>query len=259
MSTQKINFLHEISISALTKVLLYKSLAIYDNKQSITGNDLLKRINELSSGYWQPSHDTIYKLLNKMEKEELLTSRWDDNDLDKNKRYKRLYVMTDKGVINYGPLQYEYVSLLKSMLNKLDICIKFLFKNEPEFSAEVIKLDELSSDLFHEINLLQLLSRQNDYIHGTLMIEKLRNTYQGSWEPSFGTMYPKLSKLLISGYVHDRWSVDENSPKKKGLREYVITSKGRNLLASYKTQTDLYYKLKAIQKMYMNFYNFLAT
>ena len=57
------------------------------------GNDISKKIGEITSGLWLPSTGGIYPLLKKFEKEGFVVGQWDDPK----KKFKKIYTLTDKG------------------------------------------------------------------------------------------------------------------------------------------------------------------
>lgn len=253
---QRLFFLQDISVQALTKLLFYSMLLQNASTRRLTGRDMQQYIANITENYWYPGNDTTYTLLNNMEKEGYITSYWLEG-VDKNKRYKRLYSITDKGIEEYKAMKVKYLSYFNSIINLVDCAIKFLYSKEPEL--QVVDSVVMSSTLFQEINILQVLALQKDYISGIDIMRTLHSKYT-YWKPSIGVLYPVLSNLSIKRLVWDKWSLDliGNSTKKKTLREYTITSEGKKQLEYYKYNTDFYMQLIKIKNMFKRFLEIMA-
>lgn len=248
---QKLFFLQNISVKTLTKMLFY--LILHENMRikRLSGRDMQQYILKLTNNYWCPGNDTTYTLLNKMEQEDLVTSYWIEKK-DNNKKVKRLYAITDKGLEEFKKMHPYFLNMFNTMINLSECALNFLYANNPEI--EIKENIVMSSTLFQEINILQVLLLQNNYISGANITKFLSKRYI-YWETNEGVLYPVLSNLASNKYVEDRWSVEEldGCSKKKTLREYIITSEGKKYLNYYKENTDLLSHLNQIRNMFILF------
>lgn len=267
---KRVFFFEGITASALVKLIVYKILS---GKNEMTGSDFQTEIFDISGHFWRPSNDTVYTTLNKMESPKfsdsgiyeeapktLLHSKWSDDGFDTNKRYKRLYSITDEGLKDYFVMKNKYKCILKDTVGILNICFDYIFNDvcEDTYKDAIVSPLPLSSELFQRLNVLYLLSRQKDYIYGTKIISDLNGIYNNKWKPTFGTLYPILSDLAANNMAEDIWSYKETvSLKQKSIRSYKITKKGTDLLKYYKDETDIYTQLKNTKNMYENFLNYI--
>ncbi|MGE5628985.1 MAG: PadR family transcriptional regulator [Solirubrobacterales bacterium] len=88
------------------------------------GNDISHKIGDRTNGRWIPSTGGIYPILKKLEKEKMVTGKWDDSD----KKIQKIYTLTELGV--------------NELENK-----KYLLKNKIEEALEVFKI--VYNDLYY--------------------------------------------------------------------------------------------------------------
>ncbi len=96
-------------------------LSIIKNKSEISGYDIIQKLNKQFRGMGSTSAGTIYPLLNRLEKKDLIKS----SDVIESKRQKKIYVITDKGV---DELKTVLESNLEPSINSLGDFIKTIFK-----------------------------------------------------------------------------------------------------------------------------------
>lgn len=82
-----------------TDVVVLKLLA--DAGESLHGYEIIRRLEELSRGYFQFKEGLIYPRLHQMERQGLLKSRWVEAP---NARRRKIYAVTEKG---YRQLQAD--------------------------------------------------------------------------------------------------------------------------------------------------------
>lgn len=261
---ERLFFYKDMPAKTLTELLFLTTFYKNIDKEDFTGSQLQGLTLDITENLWSPCDDTTYKLLNSMESESFVTSYWIDRDKN-NKRDKRLYSTTDKGLERFKYLKSRYMSTFQDTIKTIDIALKFLFNNKAPESAD-IEVIKVSSKLFQEVNLLQYLkNNKGTFTNGKhiregvkrayTVVEKNNNT-KFYWESSVGVAYPILSDLATEGYLDDRWSLDE---KKKKEREYCITTKGIKRLEHYTRETNLYHQLINIQTMFKSFYEYIYS
>ncbi|KPU43589.1 lineage-specific thermal regulator protein [Oxobacter pfennigii] len=83
-------------------------------QQPSNGNEISTRIGDITDGSWQPSTGGIYPILKRYENQGLITGKWDDPD----KRVKKIYTITDKGL---KELTYQKQALINSLNKTVDV------------------------------------------------------------------------------------------------------------------------------------------
>ena len=69
-------------------------------QQSSYGYDIVKRINDAADGLFRWQEGTIYPLLHRLEKEELIRSRWQESESGRERKY---YYITARGPHKHYP------------------------------------------------------------------------------------------------------------------------------------------------------------
>ena len=69
-------------------------LALLD-KEAMYGYQIVKEVDERSSGYFAFKEGTLYPALHRLEKAKLIEGRWEDTSNNVRRRY---YLITDKGL-----------------------------------------------------------------------------------------------------------------------------------------------------------------
>jgi len=108
---------HRGSLSGLEILVL----SIIKNKGEISGYDIIQKLNKQFRGMGSTSAGTIYPLLSRLEKKDLIKS----SDVIESKRQKKIYVITDKGV---DELKRVLESNLEPSISSLGDFIKTIFK-----------------------------------------------------------------------------------------------------------------------------------
>ncbi len=87
---------------ASTSVLVLTVLA----KEASYGYQIVKRLNDVADGYFVWQEGTVYPILHKLEKEELVRAQWQQADTGRRRRY---YYITAKGrsALKDGNRQWE--------------------------------------------------------------------------------------------------------------------------------------------------------
>lgn len=78
------------------------------------GYQILQTVKQLSEGGWIWSDGMLYPVLHKLEKEKLITSRWEEMQ---NGRKRKYYQITDKGMKSLKKIVEEW-KFVDSTLNK---------------------------------------------------------------------------------------------------------------------------------------------
>ena len=94
---------------------------IKNDDGSLTGYDIIQKLNKQFRGMGSTSAGTIYPLLNRLEKKDLIKS----SDVIESKRQKKIYIITDIGV---DELKRVLESNLEPSINSLGDFIKTIFK-----------------------------------------------------------------------------------------------------------------------------------
>ncbi|HFQ8875601.1 TPA: PadR family transcriptional regulator [Clostridioides difficile] len=105
--------------------------------------------------------------------------------------------------------------------------------------------NKFSSGIFLELYTLNLMIKKDDCVYGKEVTDYI-GSFNLSWKPSNGTMYPIIEKMLTKGLI-------EVATKKERKKLYKITEKGR-----------IYYNERADEFKQMliesaNFYNTIAS
>lgn len=105
--------------------------------------------------------------------------------------------------------------------------------------------NKFSSGIFLELYTLNLMIKKDDCVYGKEVTDYI-GSFNLSWKPSNGTMYPIIEKMLTKGLI-------EVATKKERKKLYKITEKGR-----------IYYNERAAEFKQMliesaNFYNTIAS
>jgi len=78
-------------VAASSRMMILSILAGGENY----GYQILQTVKQLSDGEWIWSDGMLYPVLHKLEKEKLITSRWEGQE---NGRKRKYYQLTDKGM-----------------------------------------------------------------------------------------------------------------------------------------------------------------
>jgi Predicted transcriptional regulators len=90
--------------------------------QPSNGNEVSTRIADITHGAWQPSTGGIYPILKRFEKQGLIEGKWDDPD----KRIKKIYTVTQRGIDELGLQKDGLISSLNKTLRVFDDILKSL-------------------------------------------------------------------------------------------------------------------------------------
>ncbi len=94
---------------------------IKNDDGGLTGYDIIQKLNKQFRGMGSTSAGTIYPLLNRLEKKDLINSR----DVIESKRQKKTYIISEKGV---DELKGVMENNLEPSINSLGDFIKTIFK-----------------------------------------------------------------------------------------------------------------------------------
>ena len=103
--------------------------------------------------------------------------------------------------------------------------------------------DAMTEDWFREIQkgfmlfmVLMVLSAKPR--HGYGIMKDIEGATLGMMKPTAGGLYPALDKLEKKGYVKGKWTPSKG---KRKMREYEITTPGRNLLVKLLEKKDQFF------------------
>lgn len=104
---------------------------------------------------------------------------------------------------------------------------------------------KFSSSILLELYTLNLMIKKDDYVYGKEVTDYI-GSFNLSWKPSNGTMYPIIEKMLTKGLI-------EVAAKKERKKLYKITEAGRK----YYSDRSADFKQMLIESA--NFYNTIAN
>ena len=91
-----------------TETLLLSLLA----GEPMYGYQVVKEIEDRSSGYFRLKEGTLYPALHRLEKEDLVEGRWDTSPSGQNRRY---YYITAKGQKRLGSMLKEWTQFSRAV------------------------------------------------------------------------------------------------------------------------------------------------
>lgn len=93
------------------------------------GTELIRLIAEMSGESWRPSPGSVYPVLRKMEKEGLISGRWQRGQAAP----KRIYRLTDAGSAALPDLRSDLLQQLKTARHLIDMHIMALEQGDEGF------------------------------------------------------------------------------------------------------------------------------
>lgn len=102
--------LNQELIKGSSLILILKML----EKEPMYGYQMIKTINERSNAVFQWKEGSLYPILYSMEKKDLIKSYWKED-----KRRRKYYKITDKGLKEIKKLEKEWITFSTSMNNLL--------------------------------------------------------------------------------------------------------------------------------------------
>jgi PadR family transcriptional regulator PadR len=122
-SSTNYNRLFTGKISTATFLTVY-TLHMLSKGEKMCGKEICNKIEDRFRGTWTPSHGMIYPILRQLEAENIVKARW----MDKSKKTKRLYWLTDEGkkVLDEQLIQNE--NLFKESLAVMLTMVGDLYK-----------------------------------------------------------------------------------------------------------------------------------
>lgn len=107
-----------------TKGLLPLYVLYILSLDATNGYDISQKIGERTKGLWVPSTGGIYPILNKLEKEKMVTGRWDDSK----KKIQKIYTITEEGLKELEDKKALLKGRIEEALQVFKIVYKDLYK-----------------------------------------------------------------------------------------------------------------------------------
>jgi len=104
-----------------TKGLLPLYVLYILSVDATNGYDISQKIGERTKGLWVPSTGGIYPILNKLEKEKMVTGKWDDSK----KKVQKIYTITEDGLKELE----DKKALLKGRIEEALQVFKIVYKD----------------------------------------------------------------------------------------------------------------------------------
>jgi len=225
---ERMLFSHKVPSTKFVTLHILNILNLFPEKGAY-GFEIRLKLTMAMGNKWDPNN-TVYTILNSMEKDGYVTSTW-RRDEDSNKRHKRIYRITDEGKNQLNILKQQLYSRIKDMISIIDTAVKLIYNGDYSRLEETSRPILISSVLFTDLQCLNYLNMRSPSYGNEIRLE-LKRLHQNKWNPSYGTLYPRLSKFEELDLVESYWdhSDPDDLQKKRTIRIYKITDKGKRYL-----------------------------
>lgn len=109
-----------------TKGLLPLYVLYILSLEPTNGNDISRKIGEKTNGLWIPSTGGIYPILKKLEKNNLVTGKWDNPQ----KRIQKIYTLTEAGLLEYKNKKELLKKKIEEALEVFKIVYNDIYKSK---------------------------------------------------------------------------------------------------------------------------------
>jgi DNA-binding PadR family transcriptional regulator len=106
----------------LVRGMLPAYLLYLMRSKPLHGTDMIKSLAHMSHGVWKPSPGSVYPVLRRLEKEGVITGRWQRGQAAP----KRVYRLTEKGRADLPKLQARLLAELRAARHIIDEHIEAL-------------------------------------------------------------------------------------------------------------------------------------